>query len=209
MLPKPGWLRIKPSNCAKYENTHKLLQSLKCTTVCEAAACPNARECWAKSHAAFMILGDICTRRCKFCNVKKGSPYGQIDPDEPRKIANAVAKLQLKHVVITSVTRDDLPDGGAQQFVKCIEQIRTMNEQIVMEVLTPDFFKKSGAVELIVKARPDVFNHNLEVVPRLHKSLRPIASYERSLALLKHVKNLNASIFTKIWANAWPWRDNR
>lgn len=197
MLPKPSWLRIKASNCASYENTHKLLRSLECTTVCEAAACPNARECWAKSHAAFMILGDVCTRRCKFCNVKKGAPGGIVDSTEPAKIAQAVAKLKLKHVVITSVTRDDLPDGGAEQFVKCIEQIRAINKQVVIEILTPDFRKKLGAVEKIVAALPDVFNHNLEIVPRLYKAIRPVATYEGSLALLRQVKGLNASIFTK------------
>lgn len=195
---KPSWLKIKASSSAAYENTKRILRSLSCKTVCEEAACPNARECWAEAHAAFMILGDICTRRCTFCNVNKGSPGGVIDHTEPERLANAVDQLNLRHVVITSVTRDDLPDGGAQQFVRCIDQIRMLNSKIIVEVLTPDFFNKPGAIEMLIDGKPDIFNHNLEVVPRLYPTIVPGSkSYKRSMALLARVKELDPTLFTK------------
>jgi lipoic acid synthetase len=196
-LPKPPWLKIKASNYTDYAQTRAILDEFNCTTICEEAACPNARECWSKSHAAFMILGDVCTRRCPFCNVQKGSPRGKVDITEPMRLASAVAKMKLKHVVITSVTRDDLQDGGADQFAKCIEKIREQDAEVVIEVLTPDFFAKDGALEGVLAARPDVFNHNLEVVPRLYRKIRPGANYKRSLELLARAKKLIPSLFTK------------
>ena len=193
---KPNWLRVKSPTSVICEETHDLLRKLNLCTVCEAAACPNIGKCWGQSHAAFMILGDICTRNCRFCNIKTGAPCS-VDPEEPNRLAEAVAKLELKHVVITSVTRDDLEDGGAGQFIKCIEQIRINSPGTSIEILTPDFLRKPNAIKAIVDAKPDVFNHNIEVVPRLYKSIRPGANYFHSLNVLRQVKELDHSIFTK------------
>ena len=172
------------------------MRGLKLHTVCEEAACPNIGECWKQKHATFMILGSVCTRACAFCNVATGRP-DRLDPHEPEHIAEAIAKMQLSHVVITSVDRDDLEDGGAAHFARVITRIRETSPDCSIEVLTPDFMKKDGAVEVVVEARPDVFNHNLETVPRLYTSIRPGARYFTSLNLLKRVKELDSSIFTK------------
>jgi lipoic acid synthetase len=166
------------------------------TTVCEEAACPNIGECWEKRHATMMIMGDICTRACAFCNVATGRP-GQLDADEPARVGDAVARLGLEHVVVTSVDRDDLADGGAQHFSETIAAIRRLAPQTTIEVLTPDFLRKDGALEVVVEARPDVFNHNLETVPALYPTIRPGARYYHSLRLLDRVKQLDPSIFTK------------
>jgi len=193
---KPSWLRVKAPTSVICQETNDILRDLNLCTVCEAAACPNAGKCWGQKHAAFMILGDTCTRNCRFCNIKKGKPC-LVDPDEPSRLAQAVAKLGLKHVVITSVTRDDLDDGGAGQFVLCIEKIRNSSADVSIEILTPDFLKKPKAVKTIAQARPDVFNHNMDVVPRLYKSIRPGANYFHSLNLLRQIKKLDPAIFTK------------
>ena len=195
--PKPDWLRVKAPQSAGYMETRDLMRSHGLNTVCEEAACPNIGECWAQKHATFMILGSVCTRACAFCNIATGRP-DQLDPHEPQKIADAVAKLKLKHVVITSVDRDDLPDGGAQHFSRVIGAIRLAHPQTTIEILTPDFLRKpDSAVETVVKAFPDVYNHNLETVPRLYVSVRPGARYFHSLSILKKVKDLNPQIFTK------------
>jgi lipoic acid synthetase len=172
------------------------MRRLGLNTVCEAAACPNIGECWQRRHATVMILGDICTRACAFCNVATGKP-GPLDGDEPGHVAEAVAELELRHVVITSVDRDDLEDGGAGQFVACIEAVRTRSPQTTIEVLTPDFLRKVGALEAVVAARPDVFNHNLETVPRLYPDIRPGARYFHSLRLLDRVKESDPDMFSK------------
>lgn len=179
-----------------YFETVALVREHKLHTVCEEAACPNIGECWSRKHAAFMIMGDTCTRACRFCNIKKGKPI-PIDPDEPRRVAEAVAKLGLKHAVITSVDRDDLCDGGAMHFADVIHMIRLASPETTIEVLTPDFLGKEGAEEHVVKAKPDVFNHNLETVPRLYRTVRPVARYFNSLQLLANVKKSDPSIFTK------------
>jgi lipoic acid synthetase len=165
-------------------------------TVCEEAACPNIGECWANKHATVMILGDTCTRACAFCNVKTGVP-GRVDPDEPAHLAEAIAELELRHVVVTSVDRDDLPDGGAGQFVRCIEAIRELTPETTIEVLTPDFRRKEGALEAVADARPDVYNHNVETVPRLYRRIRPGASFEHSVELLRRAKQRAPGLFTK------------
>ena len=172
------------------------MRGLKLNTVCEEAACPNIGECWSVGHATMMILGSVCTRKCAFCNVATGRP-DLLDPHEPDNLAQAVAELGLRHVVITSVDRDDLPDGGAGHFVRCIERIRDVAPATTIEVLTPDFQRKDGAVEAVARARPDVFNHNLETVPRLYKTVRKAARYEHSLWLLKHAKQIDPTLFTK------------
>lgn len=195
-LKKPDWIRVKAPTSKEYQATKNLVQEHKLHTVCEEAACPNIGECWAKRHATFMILGDICTRACKFCNVKTGQPL-QLDPHEPERVASAVAKMNLSHVVITSVDRDDLDDGGATHFANVINAIRGASPHTTIEVLTPDFLRKEGAIEIVVKARPNVFNHNLETVPRLYATVRPGARYFHSLQLLSTVKKLDPSIFTK------------
>jgi len=194
--PRPDWIRVKAPNSAEYLETRELMRGLKLHTVCEEAACPNIGECWKQKHATFMILGSVCTRACAFCNVATGKP-DQLDPHEPEHVAEAVSKMGLHHVVITSVDRDDLQDGGANHFAHVIAAIRASSPQTSIEVLTPDFMKKDGAVEIVAKARPDVFNHNLETVPRLYTSIRPGARYFTSLNLLKRVKELDPSIFTK------------
>lgn len=195
-LPRPPWIRIKAKSTARFEETAALVKSHGLVTVCQEASCPNISECWSERHATMMILGDICTRGCAFCNVATGKP-NPVDPDEPNRIASAVAKLDLKHVVITSVDRDDLQDGGAHHFVRVIEAIRLANPATTIEILTPDFRGKQSAVETVVAARPDVFNHNLETVPSLYRSIRPGARYNHSLAVLRQVKALAPDSVTK------------
>ena len=194
---KPDWIRVKAPTSAGFAETRALMRSKSLTTVCEEAACPNIGECWSKKHATVMILGDTCTRACAFCNVKTGMPRA-VDPMEPQNVADAAAQMGLQHIVVTSVDRDDLPDGGARQFVRVIEAIRKANPATTIEILTPDFRNKhEAAVEAIVAARPDVYNHNLETVPRLYPTIRPGARYYASLRLLEQVKKLDPSIFTK------------
>ncbi len=194
---KPDWIRVRAPTSPAYGETRELMRRLNLNTVCEEAACPNIGECWKNKHATVMILGDTCTRACAFCNVKTGMP-GKVDPDEPEHVAEAAAKLGLEHIVITSVDRDDLPDGGAGQFVKVIEALRRNTPNTTIEILTPDFRgKMEAAVEAIVTARPDVYNHNLETVPRLYPTIRPGARYYASLRLLETVKRYDPSIFTK------------
>jgi lipoyl synthase len=193
---KPPWIRVKAPTSAGYHATRRLMREKGLHTVCEEAACPNIGECWTQGHATVMILGDTCTRACAFCNVKTGMPQG-VDPHEPEHLAEALAVLGLKHVVITSVDRDDLPDGGAFQFVRCIERIRATSPATTIEILTPDFLRKPGAVEKVVAARPDVYNHNLETVPRLYRTVRPGARYYHSLRLLDRVKERDPGVFTK------------
>lgn len=193
---KPPWLRVKAPTSAAHNATRKLMRTSRLHTVCEEAACPNIGECWAKGHATVMILGSVCTRACAFCNIATGRP-DQLDPHEPDHLAEAVAELGLEHVVITSVDRDDLADGGADQFVRCIERLRATSPATTIEVLTPDFRNKAGALEAVVAARPDVYNHNLETVPRLYTEVRPGARYFHSLRLLDQVKRLDAAMFTK------------
>ena len=176
--------------------TRQIMRDNQLVTVCEEAACPNVGECWAKGHATMMIMGDTCTRACAFCNVRTGLP-DPLDPKEPEQVADAVAKLELRHVVITSVDRDDLADGGAQHFADVINAIRARTPSTTIEILTPDFLRKDGALEIVVDAKPDVFNHNLETVPRLYPTVRPGARYYASLRLLEQVKKLDPSIFTK------------
>ena len=194
---KPDWIRVKAPTSRGYGETRQLMRDLNLNTVCEEAACPNIGECWTKKHATVMILGDVCTRACAFCNVKTGMPRA-VDPMEPEHVAIAAAKMGLEHIVITSVDRDDLPDGGASQFVKVIEALRRMTPKTTIEILTPDFRNKvQSAVEAIIEARPDVYNHNLETVPRLYPTIRPGARYYASLRLLESVKRHDPSIFTK------------
>ena len=194
---KPDWIRVKAPTGAGFNETRRLMRDLNLNTVCEEAACPNIGECWTKKHATVMILGDVCTRACAFCNVKTGMPRA-VDPLEPEHVAIAAAKLGLEHIVITSVDRDDLPDGGASQFVKVIEALRRNTPNTTIEILTPDFRNKAqAAIEAIVTARPDVYNHNLETVPRLYPTIRPGARYYASLRLLETVKRHDPSIFTK------------
>mgnify|MGYP001117387664 FL=1 len=195
-LRKPAWIRVKAPTSEGYHKTRKLMRARSLVTVCEEAACPNIGECWSKKHATVMILGDICTRACAFCNVATGKP-GAVDLMEPENLAISVAELGMKHLVITSVDRDDLEDGGADQFVKCIQRIRETTPETTIEILTPDFREKPGALEKVIAAKPDVFNHNLETVPRLYPSIRPGARYFHSLKLLDTVKREDPSIFTK------------
>jgi lipoyl synthase len=195
-LAKPDWIRVKAPISPEYHATKDLITSLKLNTVCQEAACPNIGECWAQKHATVMILGSVCTRACKFCNVATGIP-DLLDPHEPERLAVAVQKLGLAHVVITSVDRDDLPDGGASQFVACIEQIRLSSPNTTIEILTPDFLKKDGAVATVAKAKPDVYNHNIETVPSLYRTIRPGARYFNSLNVLNQVKQVDPYIFTK------------
>lgn len=193
---KPDWIRVKAPTSKIYQETHATARRLKLNTVCEEAACPNIGECWTKKHATFMILGSTCTRACAFCNVKTGRP-DLLDPHEPERVAEAVRELGLNHVVITSVDRDDLDDGGAQHFAYVIQHIRDMNPNTTIEVLTPDFLRKEGALEIVIEARPDVFNHNVETVPSLYKRIRPGARYFHSMNLLHRAKELDPTIFTK------------
>ena len=193
---RPDWLRVKAPVSAEYGATRALMRDLDLVTVCEEAACPNIGECWAQKHATMMILGSVCTRACAFCNVATGRPDA-LDMDEPENVAKAVASLGLRHVVITSVDRDDLADGGAAHFARTIEFIRLYSAGTTIEILTPDFLRKEGALEVVVAARPDVFNHNMETVPRLYPQIRPGARYFHSLSILQQVKKLDPSIFTK------------
>ena len=195
-IKKPDWLRVRVSGSKKFLETKKILSESKIVTVCEEANCPNISECWQKNHATFMIMGDTCTRACAFCNVKTGLP-DKLDVFEPYKISQVVKKMNLSHVVITSVDRDDLDDGGAEHFAKTINAIRKTSPETTIEILTPDFLKKENALEKILKDYPDVFNHNLETVPRLYLSIRPGARYFNSLRLLNDVKDKNPNIFTK------------
>jgi lipoic acid synthetase len=195
-LRKPAWIRAKAPVSREYQETWALMRGLGLHTVCEEAACPNIGECWKQKHATFMILGAVCTRACAFCNVATGKP-GALDRREPERVGQAVAKLGLAHVVVTSVDRDDLDDGGAGHFAATIRAIRLAAPATGIEVLTPDFLRKAGAVETVVEARPDIFNHNLETVPRLYPSIRPGARYFASLRLLARVKELDPMAFTK------------
>jgi lipoic acid synthetase len=196
-MRKPDWLRVKAPTSVGFAETRKLMRRLNLNTVCEETACPNIGECWTQKHATVMILGDTCTRACAFCNVKTGMP-NPVDPLEPEHVATAAAELGLEHIVITSVDRDDLADGGAGQFVKVIEALRQRAPKTTIEILTPDFRNKADeAVRRIVAARPDVYNHNLETVPRLYPTIRPGARYYHSLRLLERVKVLDPTIFTK------------
>ena len=193
---KPDWIRVKAPVSAGYFATQKIMRDNGLHTVCEEAGCPNIGECWEKKHATFMIMGDTCTRACAFCNVKTGLP-GALDPNEPTHVADATAKLGLAHIVVTSVDRDDLPDGGALHFAETIRAIRARCPQTTIEVLTPDFLRKDRALEIVLEARPDVFNHNLETVPSLYLTVRPGARYFHSLRLLQRVKELDPTMFTK------------
>jgi lipoic acid synthetase len=193
---KPDWIRVKAPISKGYQGTKNLIDSLKLNTVCQEAACPNIGECWEKKHVTVMILGSVCTRACAFCNIATGRP-DLLDPHEPERLAVAIGKLGLEHVVITSVDRDDLPDGGAGHFADCIKAIRNSAPNTTIEILTPDFLKKDGALETVVAAIPDVYNHNIETVPSLYKAIRPGARYFHSLNLLHNVKKLNPQIFTK------------
>ncbi len=196
VLPKPDWIRVRAPVSPEYERTRAIVRENKLTTVCEEAGCPNIGECWAQRHATMMIMGAICTRACAFCNVATGKPLA-LDPAEPENVANAVDKLGLAHVVITSVDRDDLEDGGAAHFAAVIRAIRARRPETTIEILTPDFLRKPGALEVVVEARPDVFNHNLETVPGLYLKIRPGARYFHSLRLLQRVKELDPTMFTK------------
>jgi len=193
---KPNWIRTKIIDTKNYFKTKEIINKKKLYTVCQEASCPNISECWSKRHATFMIMGDKCTRACSFCNVKTGKPTF-LDPLEPHKIAQATKELNLKHVVITSVDRDDLSDGGAEHFSKVISETKKLNKSTTIEVLTPDFLRKDDAFKKVVKAKPDVFNHNIETVPSLYRKVRPGSRYFSSVNLLKSVKKINKTIFTK------------
>jgi lipoic acid synthetase len=196
LLRKPEWIRVKVPGSPIYAETQKIVRENGLVTVCEEAGCPNIGECWSKKHATFMIMGDTCTRACAFCNVKTGLP-GALEADEPERVADAIARMGLAHAVITSVDRDDLDDGGAGHFARVIRATRAATPTTTIEVLTPDFLKKNDALEQVVEARPDVFNHNLETVPALYLKIRPGARYFHSLRLLQRVKELDPMMFTK------------
>ncbi|WP_119391774.1 lipoyl synthase [Taklimakanibacter lacteus] len=196
ILRKPDWIRVKAPGSAVYNETRAIVRENRLVTVCEEAGCPNIGECWSKKHATFMIMGDTCTRACAFCNVKTGLPEA-LDRAEPEKVADAIARMGLSHAVITSVDRDDLADGGADHFAQVIRAVRQQSPSTTIEVLTPDFLRKEGALEQVVEARPDVFNHNLETVPSLYLRIRPGARYFHSLRLLQRVKELDPQMFTK------------
>jgi len=196
ILRKPEWIRVKAPVSKGYSATREIVRSKNLHTVCEEAACPNIGECWDKKHATMMIMGDTCTRACAFCNVKTGLP-APLDIDEPGNVADAVAEMGLNHVVITSVDRDDLEDGGADHFAKVVKAIRARAPGTTIEILTPDFLRKDGAAEIVIDSRPDVFNHNLETVPRLYLSIRPGARYYNSMRLLEKVKERDPTMFTK------------
>ena len=196
MLRKPDWIRVRAPGSAVYRETQQIVRENNLVTVCEEAGCPNIGECWSRKHATFMIMGEICTRACAFCNVRTGLPTA-LDPLEPEHVAVAVEKLGLEHVVITSVDRDDLPDGGARHFAEVIRAIRARNPRTTIEILTPDFLRKDGALEIVVAAKPDVFNHNLETVPSKYLKVRPGARYFHSIRLLQRVKELDPTMFTK------------
>ncbi len=196
VLRKPDWIRVKAPGSPKWAETNRIVKENGLVTVCQEAGCPNIGECWEQKHATFMIMGDTCTRACAFCNVKTGMPQ-PLDLKEPENVAIAVEKLGLKHVVITSVDRDDLDDGGAQHFVETINAIRARSPGTTIEILTPDFLRKPGAIETVARARPDVFNHNLETVPSKYLKVRPGARYFASIRLLQLVKEVDPTIFTK------------
>ena len=195
-LKKPNWLKVKAPTSKKYFETLDIVKTHNLVTVCQEAACPNIGECWDKKHATFMILGDTCTRACAFCNVKTGKPSGPPDPLEPLNVAKSVLKLGLKHVVVTSVDRDDLKDGGAGQFISTIRYIRELSPNTTIEILTPDFLRKNKNYIDIAEVKPDVFNHNLETVPRIYRNIRPGSNYTESLNLLLEVKSFDNKIFT-------------
>ncbi|MEM8935486.1 MAG: lipoyl synthase [Pseudomonadota bacterium] len=196
VLRKPDWIRVKAPVSKGYAQTRDIVRTKNLHTVCEEAACPNIGECWDKKHATLMIMGDTCTRACAFCNVKTGLPAA-LDPQEPKHVGEAVAEMGLSHVVITSVDRDDLTDGGATHFADVVRSIRAAAPQTTIEILSPDFLRKEAAAEKVIDSRPDVFNHNLETVPRLYLSIRPGARYFHSLRLLEKVKDRDPQIFTK------------
>ncbi|MBK1866549.1 lipoyl synthase [Taklimakanibacter albus] len=196
ILRKPDWIRVRAPGSPVYNETKAIVRENRLVTVCEEAGCPNIGECWSKKHATFMIMGDTCTRACAFCNVKTGLPDA-LDGEEPAKVADAIARMELSHAVITSVDRDDLVDGGAEHFAQVIRSVRGLSPNTTIEVLTPDFLRKNGALEKVVEARPDVFNHNLETVPALYLRIRPGARYFHSLRLLQRVKELDPQMFTK------------
>ncbi|HXI87167.1 MAG TPA: lipoyl synthase [Parvularculaceae bacterium] len=196
VLRKPDWIRVRAPLSAGFAETRAIVRAKNLHTVCEEAACPNIGECWAKKHATMMIMGDTCTRACAFCNVKTGLP-GALDPEEPAHVAEAVAEMGLSHVVVTSVDRDDLDDGGARHFAAVVAAIRGRSPKTTIEILTPDFLRKDGAAEIVIDSKPDVFNHNLETTPRLYLSIRPGARYFHSLRLLEKVKERDPTIFTK------------
>jgi lipoic acid synthetase len=196
VLRKPDWIRVRAPGSPVYQETRDIVRANNLVTVCEEAGCPNIGECWSKKHATMMIMGELCTRACAFCNVATGLPTA-LDPEEPAHVANAVKTLGLSHVVITSVDRDDLPDGGANHFAAVIRAIRAATPETTIEVLTPDFLRKPGALEIVVAAKPDVFNHNLETVPSKYLKVRPGARYFHSIRLLQRVKELDPTMFTK------------
>jgi lipoyl synthase len=196
VLPKPPWIRVKAPGLGAFDATRATLRAHRLHTVCEEAACPNIGECWSKRHATVMIMGDTCTRACAFCNVRTGRP-AHLDPSEPERVGHAMATLALANVVVTSVDRDDLPDGGAAHFAATIGAIRQAAPSTTIEVLIPDFYRKDGALEVVMRARPDVLNHNLETVPSLYRTIRPGARYDHSLELLSYAKQLAPSVFTK------------
>jgi lipoic acid synthetase len=193
---KPDWIRVKAPGSEKFAQTRQIVRQHGLVTVCEEAGCPNIGECWEKKHATFMIMGDTCTRACAFCNVRTGMPQA-LEAGEPARVADAVAKLGLAHVVVTSVDRDDLSDGGAEHFAATIRAIRGFSPGTTIEVLTPDFLRKEGALETVIAAKPDVFNHNLETVPSKYLSVRPGARYFHSIRLLQRAKELDRTMFTK------------
>ena len=193
---KPDWIRVKAPTSLEYSKTRDLMRELNLNTVCEEAACPNIGECWSQRHATFMILGNVCTRACAFCNVATGLPE-IVDRHEPERVGEAVSRLGLRHIVITSVDRDDLDEGGASHFARTIRNIRDNSSETSIEVLTPDFLRKQNALQVVIDAKPDVFNHNLETVPRLYKSVRPGARYSHSLSLLDRAKGIDPTIITK------------
>jgi lipoic acid synthetase len=197
LLSRPAWIRARAPQGPVYERLKGLMRGLELHTVCEEAHCPNLGECWSRGTATFMILGDVCTRSCGFCNVTTGRPYAPPSPDEPRAVAEAAKKLALKHVVVTCVTRDDLPDGGARQFAETICELRDALPDAAVEVLTSDFRGNAESVRIVVEARPDYFNHNVETVPRLYDFVRPGSRFERSLSVLRHAKAVDSSITTK------------
>lgn len=193
---KPPWIRVKAPGSEKFAETRNIVRQHGLVTVCEEAGCPNIGECWEKKHATFLIMGDTCTRACAFCNVRTGMPQA-LEAGEPERVADAVAKLGLAHVVVTSVDRDDLDDGGAEHFARTIRAIRAVSPATTIEVLTPDFLRKDGALEIVIAARPDVFNHNLETVPSKYLAVRPGARYFHSIRLLQRAKELDPAMFTK------------
>jgi lipoic acid synthetase len=196
LLRKPPWIRVKAPTSAGFIETRAIVRDAKLVTVCEEASCPNIGECWTKKHATLMIMGDTCTRACSFCNVRTGLP-SPLDPDEPRRVGETVATMGLGHVVITSVDRDDLPDGGAEHFAAVVRAVRNAAPKSTIEILTPDFLRKGDAANIVIDARPDVFNHNLETVPRLYLTIRPGSRYYHSLRLLERVKERDPAQFTK------------